>query len=130
MSAPSFAGPGAADEFVAADDALDRTRAQRDASDIRNPFVRQPSEGYLGRHRLVPGDDTPTMPQDTWFRPQDDGSESATRYLPRVGTLDDESINPPGGADRERAAAAQAIRGSATPDPTLFQRILDGLRRL
>ena len=115
---------------MAADDASGRTRAQRDASDIRDPFVRQRPEGYLGRHRLVPGDDTPTMPQDTWFRPQDDGSDSATKYLPRVGTLDDESINPPSGADQERAAATQAMRQSATPDPMLFQRILDGLRRL
>jgi hypothetical protein len=106
---------------------------QRDPTTGR-PFVRRPSTGYVGRHRLVPADDSPAMPQNLWFRPSDDVRDAVTAYLLCVGTLDpeqtDQASDSAGEHAAERAAATQAARQRTEPDHTFLQRVLDGLRRL
>jgi hypothetical protein len=74
------------------------------------------------------------MPDGFWFRPQNVDPATATQYLPRIGTLDEVPLNPPVkphvNPEREQAAAVRALRQRTPPDQTLFERILDGLRRL
>jgi hypothetical protein len=92
-------------------------------------LVREPPSGYRGRHRLVSGDDKVTMPDGFWFRPRIVDPSTVTQYLPRLGELDETPATPPVKVN-EHAAALQALRQRTPPDETLFQRILDGLRRL
>lgn len=118
---------GIGNDVVAAD-ASSRARVQRDARG--EPIVRQPQAGYVGLHRLIPGDDNPTMPHDI-SSTKDDLRDAATAYLPRVGQLDHEPTDQTVDdlAD-ERAAATRAIQQGARPDLVLLQQVLDGLRRL
>jgi hypothetical protein len=117
---------------VAADTTGD-AHVQRDPT-TGKPFVRQPSTGYVGRHRLVPADDTPTMPQNLWFRPRDDVPDAITAYLPCVGTLEPEQTDQISGSESEfaaeRAAATHVALQRTEPDLMFLQRVLDGLRRL
>lgn len=74
------------------------------------------------------------MPDGFWFRPHNVDTPTATQYLPRIGTLDEIPLNPPDkhhvNPKREQAAAVRALRQRTPLDQTLFERILDGLRRL
>jgi hypothetical protein len=57
-----------------------------------------------------------------------------TTYLLCIGSLDDAPARAAKSTgddhDREQAAAAQALRQRTSPDRTLLERILNGLRRL
>jgi hypothetical protein len=114
-------------------DAPDGPRTRRDIA-IGEQLVREPPSGYRGRHRLVSGDDKVTMPDGFWFRPHIVDPSTFTQYLPRIGALDETPAIPPVKVNEddkeEQAAALHALRHWTPPDETLFQRILDGLRRL
>lgn len=72
------------------------------------------------------------MPPEFLFPPKDDLPDAVTAYLPRVGTLDNESADEArdGALAIERAAATRAIRQRGEPNLAFLQRVLDGLRRL
>lgn len=88
----------------------------------------------LGRRRFASADGSMTTPSGFWFRPHTVDPTTATAYLPRIGSLDDNPASAPMSTDhdhdREQAAAAQALRQRTPPDGTLLERILNGLRRL
>lgn len=118
---------GTGNDVVAAN-ASSRARVQRDAGG--EPIVRQPPAGYVGLHRLIPGDDNPTMPHHIPST-QDDLRDAATAYLPRIGQLDHEPTNQTtDDLTDERAAATRALHQDTRPDLVLLQQVLDGLRRL
>jgi hypothetical protein len=112
-------------------DAAHGARVRRRA-DTGEPLIRDPPDEYVGLHRFVPGDDTPTMPPEFSFPPKEDLRDAVTAYLPRVGRLDDEPPDETSDADfeNERTAATRAIRQSTEPNLAFLQRVLDGLRRL
>jgi hypothetical protein len=114
-------------------DTPDGPRTRRNTATAEQ-LVREPPLGYRGRHRLVSGDDKVTMPDGFWFRLHIVDPSTVTQYLPRIGELDETPAIPPVKVneehEEEQAAALQALRQRTPPDETLFQRILDGLRRL
>jgi hypothetical protein len=118
---------GIGNDFVAAN-ASSRARVQRDVRG--ESIVRQPPAGYVGLHRLNPGDENPTMPHDA-SSTKDNLPNAVTAYLPRIGQLDHEPTDQTTDdlADQQ-AAATRAIRQGAWPDLALLQQVLDGLRRL
>ena len=75
-----------------------------------------------------------TTPPGFWFRPHTVDPNVATKYLPRIGTLDHNDAGSLMGADdnlqQQQLDAVKALWQRTPPDRTLVERVLDGLRRL